>query len=104
MVTKLDNLIQIRSEFPNDSFREFIDSEIDKLLAEELRASSLARLPKKVQHTRARFAKTESDILYVLKEAKYPMTRAEIATAIGASNQLTQVVLNILKAEGRVEL
>lgn len=103
MTTKLDNLIQLRSEFANDSFLEFIDSEIDKLLAEELRASSLARLPKKVQRAKARIAKAESDILHVLKKAKHPMTCAEIASAIGASTQFTQAVLNILKAEGRAK-
>ena len=103
MTTKLDNLIQLRSEFANDSFLEFIDSEIDKLLAEELRASSLARLPKEIRHARARIANAESEILQVLKEAKRPMTCVEIASAIGASTQFTQVVLNILKTEGRAK-
>lgn len=101
MTTKLDNLIQLRSEFANDSFLKLIDSEIDKLLAEELRTSSLARLPKKVQHARAKIANAESEILQVLKEAKRPMTCVEIASAIGASTQFTQIILNILKAEGR---
>lgn len=102
MTTKLDNLIQLRSEF-SDAFVDFIDSEIDKLLAEELRASSLARLPKKIRHARVKLANAESNILQVLKEAKRPMTCAEIASAIGASEQFTQAVLNILKAEGRAK-
>lgn len=100
MTTKLDNLIQLRNEF-SDGFVDFIDSEIDKLLAEELRSSSLARLPKEIRHARVKIANAESDILQVLKEAKRPMTCAEIASAIGAPTQSAQVILNILKVEGR---
>lgn len=100
MTTKLDRLLETRLQFPDDAL-PFVDAEIDLLLAEELRASSLARLPKEIRHARARIANAESEILQVLKEAKRPMTCAEIASAIGASKQFTQVVLNILKTEGR---